>query len=174
LLHTIVTLKLAQEALKPDNDEADAFLAEALEHAQRGNTELRELAHGILPAVLAQGGLRSGVSSIVSRLDLPIEVSVTSDRFPPEIEASAYFVIAEALTNVVKHAHAARAEVTAFVKDDVLHLEIRDDGDGDADPSGHGLIGLRDRVTALNGRLTVENPVEGGTTLTAALPLVAS
>jgi signal transduction histidine kinase len=103
-----------------------------------------------------------------------VEVNVTSDRFPPEIEASAYFVVAEALTNVAEHAHATRAEVRAFVKDDVLHLEIRDDGVGDADPRGHGLVGLSDRVTALGGRLRVENPVKGGTALTATLPLAAS
>lgn len=173
LVQTIVTLKLTQRALEPNNEKAEALIAEALAHAEQANTELRELAHGILPAALAHGGLRSGVSSIVSQLELPVGVDVVSDRFAPEIEASAYFVIAEALTNVVKHAHAERAEVRAFVEDETLHLEIRDDGIGGADPHGHGLVGLSDRVAALNGRIGVEDQAEGGTVLAATLPLGA-
>ena len=171
LLQTIVTLKLAQRALEPGNPKPESLIAEALMHAQRGNAELRELAHGLLPAVLTQGGLRSGISSIVSRLDLLVEVDVINDRFAPEIEASAYFVVAEALTNVVKHSNAERAEVRAFEQDGSLHVEVRDDGDGGADPRGSGLVGLSDRVTALDGQLTVQSPVRGGTILAATLPL---
>jgi signal transduction histidine kinase len=122
LVQAIVTLKLAQRALEPDNEKAAVLIAEALAHAQRGNAELRELAHGILPAVLTQGGLRSGVSSIVSRLDLPVEVDVPSERFRAEVEASAYFVVAESLTNVVKHARAERAWVRAWTEDGVLRV----------------------------------------------------
>jgi signal transduction histidine kinase len=171
LLQTIVTLKLAQRALEPNNEKVETLIEEALAHAQWGNTELRELAHGILPAVLTQGGLRSGVSSIVSRLDLTVDVDVAGERFPREVEASAYFVVAEALTNVVKYAHAERAGVRAFVKDETLHLEVRDNGVGGANPRGHGLVGLSDRVTALGGRLNVESPAQGGTVLSATLPL---
>jgi signal transduction histidine kinase len=171
LVQTIVTLKLAQQSLEPGNERTGALIAESLMHAQRGNSELRELAHGILPAVLTQGGLRSGISSIVSRLELPVEVEVTSERFPEEVEASAYFVVAEALTNVIKHANAERAEVRAFEQDGTLHVEVRDDGVGGADPRGHGLVGLSDRVAALDGRLTVQSPVHSGTTLVATLPL---
>jgi signal transduction histidine kinase len=174
LLQTIVTLKLAQRELDPSNAKAEAFIAEALAHAQQGNTELRELAHGILPAVLAQGGLRSGVRSIVSRLDLPVEIDVPSQRFPAKVEASAYFVVAEALTNVVKHAHAERAEVRACVEDGMLRVEVRDDGVGGVDPSGHGLVGLSDRVNAIGGQLGVESPESGGTFLAAKLPVSAS
>ncbi len=174
LIHTIVTLKLAQRALQPGSDEAGALITEALAHAQQANTELRELAHGILPAVLADGGLRSGIGSIVSRLDLPVEVDVPGERFPAEIEASAYFVVAEALTNVVKHAHAARAQVRACVEDGMLRVEVRDDGAGGADPGGHGLVGLADRVTAIGGQLQVESPESGGTLLAAKLPVSAS
>ena len=171
LVHTVVTLKLAQRALQANDTKAAALVSEALEHAQQGNAELRELAHGILPAVLTQGGLRSGVDTIVSRLHLPVEVNVPAERFPPEIEASAYFVVAEALTNVVKHSHAGRAEVTAFEEDGMLHVQIRDDGIGGANPDGHGLVGLRDRLTALGGRLKVETPLSGGTLLYAVLPV---
>jgi signal transduction histidine kinase len=171
LLQTIVTLKLAQRALAPGDEKAEALVAEGLAHAQRGNAELRELAHGILPAVLTQGGLRSGIGAIVSRLDLPVGVDVPRERFPEEVEASAYFVVAEALTNVVKHAHAKAAEVRAVSKDGTLYVEVRDDGVGGADPRGHGLVGLSDRVAALDGQLTVQSPARGGTVLGATLPL---
>jgi signal transduction histidine kinase len=174
LVHTVVSLKLAQRALRAEEDKAESLVREALEHAERGNVELRELAHGILPAVLTRGGLRAGVDSLVSRLDLVVKVDVPAERFPAEIEASAYFIVAEALTNVVKHAHAERAAVRAFVEDGMLHVEVRDDGTGGADPDGHGLVGLGDRATALGGQLTVETPPAGGTLVSATLPLAAS
>jgi PAS domain S-box-containing protein len=174
LVHTIVTLKLAQGALKANDEEAESLIAEGLEQAEQGNAELRELAHGILPAVLAQGGLRAGVNTIVSRVDLPVDVDIPAERFLVEIEASAYFVVAEALTNVMKHSHAGRAEVRASVVDGMLQVEVRDDGVGGADPTGHGLVGLGDRLTALGGQLNVETPASGGTLLVSRLPLSAS
>ena len=93
------------------------------------------------------------------------------ERFAAEIEASAYFIVAEALTNVVKHADAQRAEVRASVEDGMLHVEVRDDGIGGADPHGHGLVGIADRVTALGGRLAVGEAIGGGTLVAASLPL---
>jgi signal transduction histidine kinase len=171
LVHTIVTLKLAQQAFGDGDGRAEALVAEALEEAEWGNAELRELAHGILPAVLARGGLRAGVDSVVSRLNVPVRVDVPAERFPSEIEASAYFIVAEALTNVVKHSRAAGADVRAWVEDGVLHVEVHDDGIGGADPGGHGLVGMADRVTALGGRLSVESPTGGGTLVAATLPL---
>jgi signal transduction histidine kinase len=172
LVHTIVTLKLAQRALRGNGGDAESLVGEALEQAEQGNAELRELAHGILPAVLTRGGLRAGVDAVVARLDdLRVQVDVPAERFPAEIEASAYFIVAEALTNVVKHAHANVAEVRASVEDGTLHVEVRDDGKGGADPHGHGLVGLDDRANALGGRLEVESPARGGTLVTATLPL---
>jgi signal transduction histidine kinase len=106
LVHTIVTLKLAQQALSENPSEAEALVAEARSTAEQATAELRELARGILPTVLTRGGLRAGVDAFVSRLDLPVDLDVSSERLPPDIEASAYFIVAEALTNVVKHAHA--------------------------------------------------------------------
>jgi signal transduction histidine kinase len=135
--------------------------------------ELRELAHGILPSALTHGGLRAGIEAVASRVDVPVRLDVPDERFAPEIEASAYFIVAEALTNVVKHADADVAEVRAYVEDGTLHLEIRDDGIGGADPGGHGLVGVGDRVTALGGRLDLESPHGGGTRLAATLPLIA-
>ena len=106
----------------------------------------------------------------MARLDLPVDVEVSSERFPPEIEASAYFIVAEALTNVVKHARATRADVGGG-RGRRLRLEVRDDGVGGADPDGHGLMGLADRVAALGGKLDVDQRGAGGTVLTARLPL---
>jgi signal transduction histidine kinase len=170
-VHTIVTLKLARRALASENGDVAALVAEALEQAQQGNTELRELARGILPAVLTRGGLGAAVESFVAHLDVPVELSIPAERFPAEIEASAYFIVAESLTNVVKHAHAEHAEVRAAAADGKLHLEVRDDGVGGADPAGQGLVGLADRTTALGGRLEVAGPPGGGTLVTATLPL---
>ena len=102
---------------------------------QQANEELRELAHGILPADLVRGGLRGGVDAVVERLDLAVDVDLPNERFPAEIEASAYFIIAEALTNIVKHAGAESAAVGATVNDGMLQLEVRDDGIGGADPA---------------------------------------
>jgi PAS domain S-box-containing protein len=173
LVHTIVTLKLAQRALPDNPGDAEELLAEALTSAERATSEVRELAHGILPAVLTRGGLRAGVQAFVSRLDLPVHVDVHGERLPPDIEASAYFIVAEALTNVVKHAEASRASVRASIDDGVLRLEVRDDGVGGADPAGHGLLGVADRVDALGGRLQIERADGSGTALTARLPLSA-
>jgi signal transduction histidine kinase len=172
LVHTIVTLKLAQRALGGEDGElARSLLDETLANAEKSHSELRELAHGILPSVLSHGGLRAGVETVLTRLDLPVSADVTSTRLPPEIEASAYFIIAEALTNAVKHAQASNASVSAAVVDGALRLEIRDDGVGGADPEGQGLLGLGDRVAALGGRLRIDSPRGGGTVLAAELPV---
>jgi signal transduction histidine kinase len=171
LVHTVITLELAQRALQRGDGEADALIAEALDHAQRANHELRELAHGILPEGITRGGLPAGIEAVVERLDLPVDVDLPAERLPREIEASVYFIVAEALTNVVKHARARSAKVVGFVRDGALHVEVRDDGVGGADPGGHGLLGMADRVTALGGQLTVESPPDGGTLVAATVPI---
>jgi signal transduction histidine kinase len=102
---------------------------------------------------------------------LPVEVSVSTDRLPAAIEATAYFVVAEALTNVAKHSDAAHAEVGVFVEDGSLRLRVLDDGVGGAQPDGSGLLGLADRLAVLHGRLYVESPRGGGTLVEAAIPL---
>ena len=114
-----------------------------------------------------------GDDEVGARLDLPVAVEVTSSRLPPEIEASAYFIVAEALTNVVKHSQAAKAEVIAVVEHDTLRVEVRDDGVGGADPGGAGLTGVGDRAAALGGRLRVDSRRGGGTVLAAEFPLTA-
>ena len=125
--------------------------------------ELRELAHGILPAVLTRGGLRAGVDALASRMPLPVENDVSVGRLRAVVEATAYFVVAEALTNVAKHARATRVTVTACVEDSILQVRVRDDGVGGALPHGSGLLGLADRLAVLDGQLQVESPINGGT-----------
>jgi signal transduction histidine kinase len=174
LVHTMVTLKLARRALRAtrgEDDPADALVGEALEHAQAATSELRELAHGIMPSVLTRGGLRSGVAALASRTPVPVEIDVTAERLPATVEATAYFVVAEALTNVAKHAHASRVDVSAAVEDGELRIAIRDDGDGGARPDGPGLLGLADRLAVLEGRLRVDSAPGAGTLITATIPV---
>jgi signal transduction histidine kinase len=171
LVHTIITLKLANRALQPNHEPGSELLAEALQQAERANVELRELAHGILPAVLTSGGLRAGVEALASRMPVPVEVTVAVDRLPAPFEATAYFVVAESLTNIAKHARATGATVRAQVEDGTLQLQVRDDGVGGARPDGSGLVGLADRLAVLDGRLTVANQAGGGTLVAADIPL---
>ena len=175
LVHAVITLKLALRELGDEDGPAVDLVREALDHAERATQELRDLAHGILPAALSRGGLRAGVETLVSRIRLPVSVEVGDDRLPPALEATAYFIIAEALTNAVKHADAGRAEVTACVQNGALHLEVRDDGIGGVEANGSsGLVGLRDRAAALNGELRIESPPGRGTVVAATLPIPAS
>jgi signal transduction histidine kinase len=171
LVHTVITLKLARDALDRADAEATTLIGQALDEAKLAHEELRELAHGILPTVLTRGGLRAGVDALAGRVPLPVDVDVPVGRLPPTIEATAYFVVAEALTNVAKHARAHRAAVAAVVEDSKLRITVRDDGVGGARRDGTGLLGLADRLAALDGRLSLEAPAEGGTVVVATIPL---
>lgn len=172
LVHAVIVLKLALRELGGAHTRAAALLDESLEHAEQANHELRELVHGILPSALTRGGLYEGVEALLPRISVPVNVDVTDERFPAGVEATAYFVVSEALTNVVKHAHASSATVSAWVKGGVLHVEVRDDGVGGAlGADTTGLGGLKDRVSALGGRLIVESPRGGGTLVSTLLPL---
>ncbi len=172
LVHTVIVLKLALQGLSRADANAGELVAEALRHAEQATAELRELAHGILPATLMRGGLRSGVESLVSRVSVPVSVDVPVERLPARVEATAYFLISEALTNVVKHARAAEAAVTARVERGQLLVEVSDDGVGGARRGyNSGLESLEDRVSALDGRLVLESPPGGGTRVCAVLPV---
>jgi signal transduction histidine kinase len=142
---------------------ASAELAEALE-------DLRELARGLHPAVLTDHGLEAALRALTA--PLPVGLTVDLDERPAEaLEAAAYFVVAEALTNVARYAFARNAAVTVRREGDSVLVEVIDDGDGGADPAaGSGLRGLMDRVEALGGRLDVESPLGRGTTVRAVLP----
>jgi signal transduction histidine kinase len=171
LIHTVVTLKLARQALKKNGNDGPALVTEALDQAEQATTELRELVHGILPSALTHGGLRAGVEALAARMPMRVENGVWPGRFPAAVEATAYFVVAEALTNVAKHSGARRAWVTARVDDGRLRVRVRDDGAGGARPDGSGLLGLADRLAVLDGRLDVKSPTDSGTVVTADIPL---
>ena len=170
LVHTIIALKLARDALVPGSSAAD-LVDEALANAERANAELRDLVHGILPGSLTRGGLRAGIESLVADIAVPVDVAVSAPRLPAATETTAYFVVAEALTNMVKHAGARRARVQVDLDGDDLLIEVRDDGVGGADPTlGTGLVGLLDRIDAAEGSLAITSPAGSGTTLRATLP----
>jgi signal transduction histidine kinase len=168
-----VTLGLAEAQLANDPSHAGRLIAQAREEAQLAVKELRELARGIHPALLSDRGLGAALEALASRAPIPVTVSgVPEAPLREPVEAAAYFVTAEALTNVAKYARASEASVELATEDDCLRVSVRDDGVGGADPStGSGLRGLCDRVEALDGRLEIESPPGSGTTLTVKLPL---
>jgi signal transduction histidine kinase len=183
LVHTVIALKLARDALTPGSPPR-RLVEEALRNAELAGRELRDVVHGILPAALARGGLPAGIEALLDSVALPVDVRVDAPRLNPGVERTAYFVVAEALTNVVKHANASRAAVLihvdthADIDADIqvdgaaLVVEVRDDGVGGADPApGSGLTGLRDRVEAGQGRFAVTSPRGRGTVVRAVLPL---
>jgi signal transduction histidine kinase/uncharacterized protein YoaH (UPF0181 family) len=173
LIHTVITLKLARRALERA-EEAVPLVTEALQQAENATAELRELAHGILPAVLTRGGLPAGVEALASRMPIPVDLDVDVDRLPTAVEATAYFVVAEALTNVAKHAGARAAAVSVRIARERLEVEVVDNGIGGARPDGTGLVGLADRVATVAGDLRVETPLCGGTRVLASIPLLSS
>lgn len=135
--------------------------------------DLREISRGIHPAILSRGGLGPGIKALARRSTVPVALDVEIDcRLPEQVEVAAYYVVAEALTNTAKHAQASEVRVRATADAEALYLEISDDGVGGAVVgAGSGLIGLKDRVAALEGRLEIVTPPEGGTTLIATIPL---
>lgn len=173
LVHTVISLKLARRELGDSTGPGPGLVDEALSHAESATAGLRDLVHGILPAALSRGGLRPAIEAIAADAPGPVSVDVTAQRLPPALEATAYFIVAEALTNVAKHANATRAEVTARVDRDILELEVRDDGVGGAQVGGsYGLLGLKDRAAAAGGELRVNSSPGRGTSIVARLPLV--
>jgi hypothetical protein len=114
------------------------------------------------------------VDALASRMPVPVEIDVSVGRLPAAVEATAYFVVAEALTNIAKHARAGRAEVIARIEHGTLAVHVRDDGVGGARPDGSGLLGLADRLAALDGKLRVDSPADSGTLVAAAIPSPAS
>jgi signal transduction histidine kinase len=165
-------LSLAEARFKTDPERAGELVARAREEAELAVKDLRDLARGIHPAVLSDLGLGAALDALAGRAPVPVEVTgVPSIPLPNAVEAAAYFVIAEALTNVAKYAHASECSVCLSLEDGRLRVEIRDDGVGGADPStGSGLLGLRDRVEALDGSLEVDSPPGQGTAVIVELP----
>jgi signal transduction histidine kinase len=173
LVALALTLGMAQSRLAADPAAAAPLIAQAREEAQLAVKELRELASGIHPALLSERGLGPALEALAARTPVPTTVDgVPAQRLPAPVESAAYFVTAEALTNVAKYAGATSAGVSLAVEHGRLLLIVRDDGAGGADPTaGTGLRGLRDRVEAIDGQLHIDSPPGLGTTLIAELPL---
>jgi signal transduction histidine kinase len=160
----------AEERLA-DHPDSAALVRQAREEATAAIRELRDLARGIAPPVLADRGLVAAVESLASRSTANVEVvGHLGHRLPPVVETAAYFVVAESLTNVVKHAPGASARVTLSLDGAMLVVEVADTGPGGADPSASGLTGLKQRVEALDGRLEVHSVAREGTVVWAVLP----
>src|SRR5207244_3476671 len=174
LVSLALTLRLARRQVETGESTAAAgSLAAAAEELDRALGELRELARGLHPAALTDQGLASAIETVAKRLPIRVDVRAPSERLPEDLEATVYYIVSEALTNVVKHAQASQAKVEIAVDGDTLRFEVVDDGRGGADPTaGSGILGLRDRAEAAGGTLFVVSPPGKGTGVTAQLPLM--
>lgn len=173
LVSLAMNLGRAKERLQESDDERTrALVGAAHDEAKQAIVELRDLVRGIHPAVLTDRGLDAAVSALVARC--PVAVTLHSElprRLPPSVEAAAYFVVAEALTNVAKHSRARAAVVRLAERDGLLIIEVHDDGiGGAAEADGGGLRGLHDRVAGVEGRLRIASPVGGPTVVSVELP----
>jgi signal transduction histidine kinase len=168
-------LRAAQAAVPPQFGQLERELSRVAEGLSSAFGELREIAHGIHPAILSEGGLEPALKALCRRSAVPVELDVHAERRLAEpVEVAAYYVVSEALANTAKHAHASVVQVALDTDDAILRLTIRDDGIGGADPSqGSGLVGLSDRTEALGGTLEVTSLANHGTTLLIEIPLEA-
>lgn len=148
-------------------------MSQASEALSGALDDLREISRGIHPAILSQGGLGAALESLARRSSVPVELELAANhRLPEVVEVAAYYLVSEALANVAKHAHASLVHVHLWAEETAIHLSVRDDGVGGADPDrGSGLIGLRDRIEALGGKMAVTSPEGKGTTLLVEMPL---
>ncbi|MFB9361872.1 sensor histidine kinase [Actinoplanes nipponensis] len=171
LLSLALNLGMAREAITEPSPEADAIVA-AHDEALSALSELRQFVRGLHPAVLNDRGLDAAISGLAARAKIPIHVSVTvQPRCPPSIEAVAYFVVSEALTNVAKHSRALIASVTITRRGSKLHIEVADEGRGGATAKpGGGIAGLIQRTASVDGTLTLSSPVGGPTVIKVVLP----
>jgi PAS domain S-box-containing protein len=171
LVSLALTLRLARAKLESEPGSLEHILAGAAQELDLALGELRELARGLHPAALTEQGLAPAVRALGERLPVEVEVDDLRERLPDYLEATAYYICSEALTNVAKHAYATHAHVTFHREPGVLRFEITDDGRGGADARGSGILGLRDRAESGGGTLFVISPPGKGTVVTATLPL---
>ena len=176
LVSLALRLRRIERRLPGEQPELKAALSETVQELNEATDEVREVAQGIHPAILTQGGLAPALRTLALRSSIPVEVVVErEERLPEPVEVAVYYVAAEALTNAAKHATASRAWVTLERQGGLVRLRVSDDGVGGADPStGSGLTGVRDRIEALGGSLAVRSPRGQGTVLDVALPLAAA
>lgn len=174
LVSVALKLKVARRQLESRPEAAAKMLDDAMAELGTGLEELREIARGLHPAILTENGLRPALQALANRLPIEVDLQAPDERLAKDIEATAYYIVSEALTNVVKHAQADRAIVSLRRDGEVLRCGISDDGRGGADPAaGSGIVGLRDRAEATGGTLTLVSMPGRGTVVTAVLPLTA-
>jgi signal transduction histidine kinase len=173
LVTAVMKLQLAQQKWRSDPEHAKGYLDDGLERAAAGLRALRELSAGIHPAILVHHGLGAAVEALADGAPLPVTVDAIIDRFPEPVETSLYFLAAEALTNVVKHSGAKSAVITITADSDFLTIEVTDNGSRGfrAAGEGTGILGMRDRVAALDGVFTVSSALPTGTTVHAQIPM---
>ena len=172
LVSLALQLRLTQSALERRPETVRELLEEAQAELARALDELRELARGIHPAILTDRGLGPALEAILARAPLPVELTeLPEERLPEPVEAAVYYVVAETLTNIAKHAQAESATVSVTLVSNSARVVITDDGIGGADPArGSGLRGLADRIEALDGGLRIESPPQAGTRIEAQIP----
>jgi len=171
LVSLAMDLGRAKAKFGTDPEAAAEIVSQAHDQAKEALAELRNLVRGVHPPVLSDRGLDAALSGLAALSPVPVTVSVELPSRPPAaIEAIAYFVVAEALTNIAKHAHAHHARILVVRVDDQLSVEVTDDGVGGADPAGQGLSGLAARVAGVDGQFRVTSPTGGPTTLEVTLP----
>src|SRR5271157_3190090 len=169
-------LRLTEESVPSERDDLKGMLSEAVSGLTDVFQELQEISRGIHPATLSTGGLRAAFKTLARRSPVPVNLDVAIEqRLPDSVEVAAYYVVAEALANAAKHAHASQVKVRAHATDESLTLFISDDGVGGADSrKGSGLIGLKDRIEVLGGRIQFASPPGGGTALHITIPYSAN
>ena len=175
LVSLALQLRAAQAAVPPEAEELAGRLEGAIREATGALEELREIAHGLHPALLTESGLRPALRALARRSAVPVDLNVrVAGRLPEQIEVSGYYVVAEAMANAAKHARASAVSVEVEVAGDALRVIVRDDGTGGADlTSGAGLVGLKDRVEAQGGRFLLDSPRGAGTSVHVEFPLAS-
>jgi signal transduction histidine kinase len=175
LVSLVLELRMAEAELAGEESPFRECLANAVSRSNTALNQLRTLARGLHPAILSQGGLTLALRKLADRSPVPVHFDfAVPDRLPDQVEITIYYVVSEAVTNVLKHANAFNVHVRLALDGDLVRLSIRDDGTGGADPRrGSGLVGLIDRVGALGGTMTLHSPPGEGTTLVADIPLEA-
>ena len=172
LVSVALKLRVARSRLDSDPDVTGRLLEEAAAELDTGLEELREIARGLHPAILGEHGLERALEVLAERIPVPVDIDAPGERLPAHLEATAYYIVSEALTNVAKHAQASSARVRVRRDGPLLRCEVADDGRGGADAAaGSGIIGLRDRAEAAGGTLTLTSPPGRGTVVSAVLPL---
>jgi signal transduction histidine kinase len=166
-------LRAAEAHASSENAELRRQLSEACEELSEIHVQLQEISRGLHPAILTQAGLGPAIGKLARRLPVPVELRMDIDRrLPDSVEVTVFYVVSEALANVLKHANASSVGVHLSMNDQAVNLAIHDDGVGGADPArGSGLIGLRDRIEAVEGTIQISSPAEKGTSVLAEIPI---